>query len=779
MILLSDHNRVRRILLALLAGATLLALFAAVSSRADAHANQIKSSPSPNSELEVAPDRVIVWFSESIEESFSELTVLNAAADRVDLNDSSIDSSEPSVMSVSLPPLENGTYTVVWKNLSSIDGHKVVGSFVFAVGESLSAHAQIYPDEQPLLQTVVDPWLRWLIFISVALVIGGLTFEMLIGIPTIYSDPVKQRWVSAAIVASTFWSRIAVASMIVLILALLGQILQAVSLISGSFSLIPDFGILKSVVLESGWGRFWMYRAIVAIGMGMMFYASIRMSRSDDIDEENQDKSAGSLVGDSPATQVVIFLGLVFLGLTAMSGHNAASPVEIRTLAIATDFVHLVASIVWSGGVIYLTFSVPIFIKHLGKEGASKLFEKAIDKFTVLGVISAGILVITGLFSSYMQVTNPVALATPYGWFLVAKLVLLIPLFTIAGFNGFKLVRRFSSDGQRLLGRSLVAESLIVLLVFITVGWLASLEPARQYAGRMGIGVSDAVVHTDRDTDTHFDVTIHPAEVGENDVTVQLSEPGGTLVQNAVDVRVRLKFVDDDLGEQLVSLEEDEGGRVWRLKGARLDIAGEYQAEVVVLRSDSFDARTAFRFTVFSSDIAADTIEPDTNTANLLFGLQLLIIGGLVAAVAFRGIFTSSVFSYAGVQWSLLTPGSIVVALGLFMLLNVQVLRIGFPENVRNPFPPTSESVAIGEPIYVGVCASCHGDNGLGDGLASVALENKPSDLSVHVPLHSDTILYEFIRDGIGVGMPAQGDLLSEDEMWHLVNYLRAKFDNR
>jgi len=778
LILLSDHNRGRRILLALLTGAALLALFALVTPRADAHANQIKSNPSPNSELEVAPDRVIIWFSESIEESFSELTVLNAAADRVDLNDSSIDSSEPSVMSVSLPPLENGTYTVVWKNLSSIDGHKVVGSFVFAVGESLSAHSQIYPDEQPLLQTVVDPWLRWLIFISVALVIGGLTFEMLIGIPIIYSDPVKQSWVSAAIVASTFWSRIAAASMIVLILALLGQILQAVSVVSGSFSLIPDLGILKSVVLESGWGRFWMYRAIVAIGMGMMFYASIRMSTSEEIDEENPDESVGSLVGDSPATQVVIFLGLVFLALTAMSGHNAASPVEIRTLAIATDFVHLVASIVWSGGVIYLAFSVPIFIKHLGKVGASKLFEAAIDKFTVLGILSAGILVITGLFSSYMQVTNPAALATPYGWFLVAKLVLLIPLFTLAGFNGFKLVRRFNSDGQRLLSRSLVAESLLVLLVFITVGWLASLEPGRQYAGRMGIGVADAVVHSDRDTDTHFNVIIHPAEVGENDVTVQLSEPGGAMVQNAVDVRVRLRFVDDDLGEQLVSL-EDKGGGTWLLKGARLNIAGEYQAEVLVLRSDSFDARTAFRFKVFSSDIATDTIEPDTDTANLLFGLQLLIIGGLVAAVAFRGILASSVFSYSGVQWSMLTPGSIVVVLGLLMLLNVQVLRIGFPENIRNPFPPTSESVAIGEPIYVGVCTSCHGDNGLGDGPASVALEKKPSDLSVHVPLHSDTILYEFIRDGIGVGMPAQSDLLSEDEMWHLVNYLRAKFDNR
>ena len=65
------------------AGATLLALFASVTARADAHANQIKSSPSANSELEVAPDRVIVWFSEPVEDSFSELSVLNAAADHV------------------------------------------------------------------------------------------------------------------------------------------------------------------------------------------------------------------------------------------------------------------------------------------------------------------------------------------------------------------------------------------------------------------------------------------------------------------------------------------------------------------------------------------------------------------------------------------------------------------------------------------------------------------------------------------------------------------------
>ena len=113
---------------------------------ADAHGNQINSRPAPDSELDTSPDRVIVWFSEPIEESFSLVTVLNSAAERVDLDDSARDPSEPTAISVGLPALENGTYTVVWKNLSSIDGHKVIGSYVFAVGEPLAGLASVATD---------------------------------------------------------------------------------------------------------------------------------------------------------------------------------------------------------------------------------------------------------------------------------------------------------------------------------------------------------------------------------------------------------------------------------------------------------------------------------------------------------------------------------------------------------------------------------------------------------------------------------------------------------
>jgi mono/diheme cytochrome c family protein len=378
-----------------------------------------------------------------------------------------------------------------------------------------------------------------------------------------------------------------------------------------------------------------------------------------------------------------------------------------------------------------------------------------------------------------MQVTIPAATATPYGWFLVGKLALIVPLFALAGYNGFRLVKRFGAGGEMRFGRSLMIEVGIVVLVLASVGWLASLEPARQYAGRTGIGAPEKAAYQDQADGTVFDIKINPAEVGENDVIIRITKPNGEAIENAVDVRVRLKFIADDLGEPLMSL-EDTGAGIWRLNDTPLNIAGEYQAEVVVQRPDAFDARTAFRFRAQSIATAADAIKPDADTTALLFGLQLLIIGGLVVVLGVRGKIAPSIFSTRGTQRSLLAPGVGIAVLGLMLVLNIQVLRVGLAENIRSPFPPTAESVASGEPVYANACVACHGVGGLGDGPAGAGLPKPPADLLVHVPLHSDTILYEFIRDGIAsAGMPGQADTLTEDEMWHLVNYLRAEFDSR
>ena len=743
--------------------------------KVEAHANHINSVPAPNSELDESPDRVIIWFSEPIEESFSVITVLNSAAERVDLDDSARDSSEPTAMSVGLPPLENGTYTVVWKNLSAVDGHKVIGSYVFSVGEPISAGAQIDSAEQPLLQTVSDPWLRWLIFVAAAIVMGGLIFEIVVSVPVVFGESSRESWQSAATTASDRWSKLSLIALGVMIVVMVGQLLQQTAVISGDSAFTPDFEILRTVAFDSSWGRMWIYRMIAVVAVVALLFLARRTAFET---TERDDEYEQSLVGDSFIAQLSALFGLVFLGLISVSSHNAASPSEVKTLATATDFIHLVSSMVWLGGVIYLAISVPILLRNLTSVDLSELLNASVSRFTLIAVMSAGTLVVTGIFSSYMQVTAPAATATPYGWFLVGKILLIIPLFGLAAANGFRIAKRFGSGGEQTFRKSLLFETGLVVAVFVAVGWLASLEPARQYAGRMGIGVDGHVSYRDSADATVFDIEIEPAEVGKNDIRVQIARTNDDPIDNAVDVRVRLKFVDDDLGEPFVSL-RDKGNGLWELKDAQLNIAGEYQAEVVVQRPDAFDSRTAFRFDAASASTAADAISPDTDTANLLFGIQLLLIGGIIVLLAARKRILANLFGDGSVQPSMGLPGVAVVVIGLFFILNVHVLRLGLVDDLRNPFPPTADSVAIGEPIYFAACAACHGDSGLGDGTAGVGLPKEPADLIVHVPLHSDTILYEFIRDGISeAGMPGQEDSLTEDEMWHLVNYLRAQFDN-
>ena len=54
-------------------------------------------------------------------------------------------------------------------------------------------------------------------------------------------------------------------------------------------------------------------------------------------------------------------------------------------------------------------------------------------------------------------------------------------------------------------------------------------------------------------------------------------------------------------------------------------------------------------------------------------------------------------------------------------------------------------------------------------------MDPPPADLVVHVPLHPDRDLYRFIDEGIqGTAMAPLGDRLSEEEIWHVINYIQT-----
>ena len=133
---------------------------------AEAHANLARANPSPNSVLEEPPARAAIWFTEPIEPSLSEVRVLDSRGARVDDANVLADRNDPTAISVGLVPLPDGAYTVAWKNVSTVDGHRVRGSFLFSIGQPISGAPVEAPDE-PLLQSPAEPVFRWLILTGV------------------------------------------------------------------------------------------------------------------------------------------------------------------------------------------------------------------------------------------------------------------------------------------------------------------------------------------------------------------------------------------------------------------------------------------------------------------------------------------------------------------------------------------------------------------------------------------------------------------------------------
>ncbi|MGD0461726.1 MAG: c-type cytochrome [Tepidisphaeraceae bacterium] len=92
----------------------------------------------------------------------------------------------------------------------------------------------------------------------------------------------------------------------------------------------------------------------------------------------------------------------------------------------------------------------------------------------------------------------------------------------------------------------------------------------------------------------------------------------------------------------------------------------------------------------------------------------------------------------------------------------------------HNPVAATAESIAAGRTLYAQNCVYCHGDTGKGDGPAAVSLTVRPSDLtSPALGELSDGALFWKISEGHSP-MPAHQRLLSSEDRWTVVNYLRT-----
>lgn len=91
-----------------------------------------------------------------------------------------------------------------------------------------------------------------------------------------------------------------------------------------------------------------------------------------------------------------------------------------------------------------------------------------------------------------------------------------------------------------------------------------------------------------------------------------------------------------------------------------------------------------------------------------------------------------------------------------------------------NPIAADATSLAVGLKLYEEHCAACHGVKGHADGPAAQDLDPQPRDFAAPmIAQHSDGELFWKITEG-NAPMPGYGDLLTSEQRWHVVNYVRS-----
>lgn len=116
--------------------------------------------------------------------------------------------------------------------------------------------------------------------------------------------------------------------------------------------------------------------------------------------------------------------------------------------------------------------------------------------------------------------------------------------------------------------------------------------------------------------------------------------------------------------------------------------------------------------------------------------------------------------------------------LALAVALALPALSVpAWPDTYRKPSVPyQAVSVANGERLFATHCVACHGTSAHGDGPQATSLQLPPADLTEpHTALHTAGDLFWWLTHGKPPGiMPGFGAVLSEDDRWDLINFLRT-----
>jgi putative copper resistance protein D len=183
---------------------------------------------------------------------------------------------------------------------------------------------------------------------------------------------------------------------------------------------------------------------------------------------------------------VAALLAAAFAAALVHSGHAAATAGWLGTVHRAADGLHLIAASAWVGGLLPLAL---LLASTRRGEISLAVARDATLRFSMLGVISVGVLLVTGVMNAWVLVGGmPALVGTDYGRLLLVKVALFLGMVAIAAVNRLRLTPRLvhaagattapvKGDGVRALARNSVIEATLGLAILVVVGALGTAPP--------------------------------------------------------------------------------------------------------------------------------------------------------------------------------------------------------------------------------------------------------------------------------------------------------------
>jgi copper transport protein len=460
----------------LVVGAGVALVVFAPAGRAFAHAGLEASVPSANAVLEAGPPNIELDFNEAVDAELSNIELYDQTAKLIPTGvPHSI--TDDTVVQASLPTIGDGVYVVVWR-VPSADGHVVDGAFSFQVGVQPSgvdvgALIDKVSGNATATSTVgrLDTAARLLALVGLIVVVGGGALAMQ------SADSASNRmmlWLA--------WAFLLVGS--------LGSFGLYGAKVAGS----PSDALKPSVwgkVVGSHTASVLLVRVVLLVVLGALLLTFAR--RAGDI-------------WRGAALALSVALVMTYSSI----GHAYAQ--DPAPLWVGIDALHLVAISMWVGGLLMLAFGTSAWL-------SDPATEPIVRRFSLTALVAVPVIVGTGVAQT-LKLAGGLddVTSTSWGRTLLVKVAVVTVLIAIGGVSQWLL----RHDGPAAIKRTVLVEALIGVAVIGLAAALVTLPPQSVAASKVFATslTSNGVI---------ADVTVTPGRVGENEVHLVITPPGGGL----------------------------------------------------------------------------------------------------------------------------------------------------------------------------------------------------------------------------------------------------------